>query len=73
MKRFSQILFVSLLVALLLAGQSQYVQAQTDTFQKVLSSGVIRVGILPDFRPWSFRDERGNFVGYDVDLAHVVG
>ena len=49
MKRFSQILFVSLLVALLLAGQSQYVQAQTDTFQKVLSSGVIRVGILPDF------------------------
>ena len=73
MKRFSQILFVSLLVALLLAGQSQYVQAQTDTFQKVLSSGVIRVGILPDFPPWSFRDERGNFVGYDVDLAMLLG
>ena len=40
-------------------------------------SGVLRVGVHDNERPWSWRDDQGNWSGYDVDLclflAHQLG
>jgi Na+/H+-dicarboxylate symporter/ABC-type amino acid transport substrate-binding protein len=34
--------------------------------------GVLRVCVSPDGMPWSFRNGRGEIVGFDIGLAHIL-
>lgn len=43
-----------------------------STLDKVKAAGVVRVGIRFDNPPLSYIDEGGNWVGFDVDLAHEL-
>jgi Na+/H+-dicarboxylate symporter/ABC-type amino acid transport substrate-binding protein len=40
-----------------------------DSMQRVLESGVLRVGYFEDRIPFSFRNARGELVGYDIEMA----
>jgi Na+/H+-dicarboxylate symporter len=40
-----------------------------DSMQRVLESRVLRVGYLEDRVPFSFRNARGELVGYDIEMA----
>jgi cyclohexadienyl dehydratase len=43
---------------------------QPSRLQKILESGVLRVGTTGDFNPMSFRDPANNeYVGFDIDVA----
>jgi Na+/H+-dicarboxylate symporter/ABC-type amino acid transport substrate-binding protein len=42
---------------------------QTDSMRRVLDSRVLRVGYFEDRVPFSFRNARGQLVGYDVEMA----
>ena len=45
-------------------------QAQESRLQKILESGVLRVGTTGDFKPMSLRDVKsGSYEGYDIDLV----
>ncbi len=41
--------------------------------EKVKAAGVIRIGVDDAFPPMEYRDEKGNLIGFDVDLANEIG
>lgn len=40
--------------------------------QRIQQRGALRVGCLADNLPFSFRNEAGNLVGFDIDMAHLL-
>jgi len=71
-------LSIVMILSVLLAGCGQQGATgggttQNDTLTRVLEAKKLNVGILPDYKPWSFRNEQGNYEGYDVDLANLLG
>ena len=44
----------------------------TDLYDEILSRGKIKVGINTDSKPFGFINEKGDIVGYDVDLAKYI-
>ena len=45
---------------------------QAQTLQKVFERGKIVVGVKADYRPWGFRNEDGDIVGMEPDMAQDV-
>jgi polar amino acid transport system substrate-binding protein len=43
-----------------------------DILETVVKRGVVRVGILPDAKPYGWQDASGEFHGLDVDIAHEL-
>lgn len=43
-----------------------------NSLEKVLASGQLILGLDDTFAPMGFRDEQGNVVGFDIDLAKAV-
>jgi Na+/H+-dicarboxylate symporter/ABC-type amino acid transport substrate-binding protein len=40
--------------------------------KRIHTRGAIRVGYIPDNRPFSFFNAQGNLVGLDVEMAHIL-
>jgi polar amino acid transport system substrate-binding protein len=67
------------LVAALIAGMSLMVTAgvmasdielaRKSTLEKILRTGELRVGFEAGYMPFEMTDKRGNFVGFDIDMA----
>ena len=80
-KKASVILMCSLILLLLGVGcaggndasSEQGTTGQESTLNTIVREGVVRVGILPDFIPWSSLNTSGGFEGYDVDIAIELG
>ena len=45
---------------------------ETDLLEKIKSKGVLKVGINVKSRPFGFINSKGEYVGYDVDLAKYI-
>ena len=45
----------------------------SDRADRIQSAGVLRVGTEGVYAPFSYHDESGQLVGYDVDVARAVG
>ena len=58
-----------LCLTLLLAALPARAQAVLDA---ILSRGALRVGLTGDYRPFSIKDEAGQFEGLDVDMARSL-
>ena len=43
--------------------------AQKSTLEKVLKKGELRVGFEAGYMPFEMTDQKGNFVGFDIDIA----
>lgn len=43
-----------------------------DALARVRSRGVLRVGYAPNRLPFAFRNEAGQLVGFDVEMAHAL-
>lgn len=43
-----------------------------DRWNSVMERGKIVVGVKADYKPWGYRDENGNIVGMEVDMAADV-
>jgi polar amino acid transport system substrate-binding protein len=43
-----------------------------DVWNKVMERGKIVIGVKADYKPWGFRDESGNLVGMEIDMAMDV-
>ncbi|KAA3621143.1 MAG: ABC transporter substrate-binding protein [Proteobacteria bacterium] len=54
------------------AHAAQAEQCTNDVFNKILDRGKIVVGVKADYKPWGFRDENGNLVGMEIDMARDV-
>ena len=47
-------------------------QCTNDAWNKVMSRGKIVVGVKADYKPWGFRNESGELVGMEIDMAKDV-
>ncbi|WP_347292420.1 amino acid ABC transporter substrate-binding protein [uncultured Brachyspira sp.] len=52
--------------------QNTEVSSADNSLQKVKESGKLVLGLDDTFAPMGFRDEEGNIVGFDIDLAKEV-
>src|SRR5665647_1743687 len=43
--------------------------ATNSRLQQVIKSGTLKVGVLPDYPPYSLQDASGKIVGYEPDIA----
>lgn len=66
--------FVLVLTAasLLASACSSGTDEADSTLTRVEQSGVVRIGVRNDNPPMSFLDDRGEWVGFDVDLSRAI-
>ena len=43
-----------------------------DVWNKVMERGKIVIGVKADYKPWGYRDDSGNLVGMEIDMAMDV-
>lgn len=63
--------FVAALSGLALLA-TPFAAAEARTLDEILSEGVIRIGINPNFPNMSTRDDSGNWVGFDIDVGTAL-
>lgn len=71
MNNFFKTAISSLALAAMSAGIVS-AQCTNDVWNKVMSSGKIVIGVKADYKPWGFRDDSGNLVGMEIDMAMDV-
>ena len=64
--------FVPLLVAALLAAPASQAAELTGTLQKIKETGTITMGVRESSVPFSFMDDKQQFVGYAIDICKRV-
>lgn len=69
MRKTKTILIIAAAVLLLLGGCGRKMDL---SFDKVRYSGELVVGLDENFPPMGFRDESGELIGFDIDLAREV-
>jgi len=69
-RRLSQIVLISVITAVLILSSVVWGASSDDSFEKIRAAGVIRIGVDDAFPPMEYRDEKGNLIGFDVDLAN---
>ncbi len=47
-------------------------QCTNDGWNKVMSRGKMVVGVKADYKPWGFRNESGDLVGMEIDMAKAA-
>ena len=47
--------------------------AKASTIEKILKRGHLLVGLEAGYQPFEMQDEKGNIVGFDVDMAYEMG
>ena len=47
-------------------------ECTNDVWNKVMESGKIAIGVKADYKPWGYRDESGELVGMEIDMANEV-
>ena len=47
-------------------------QCSNEVWNKVMERGKVVIGVKADYKPWGFRDESGNLVGMEIDMAADV-
>jgi len=72
MKKLVGGILLILMAALLLMGCQDATASQQSAYDRVMQEGVVRIGVRNDNPPMSFIDDNGTWVGFDVDLAHVL-
>ncbi|MGB0866000.1 MAG: transporter substrate-binding domain-containing protein [Granulosicoccaceae bacterium] len=59
-------------IGLAIAMTSLQASAENDRFKAVLEKGKIVIGVKADYKPWGFRNESGEIVGMEIDMAQDV-
>jgi polar amino acid transport system substrate-binding protein len=72
-KVYSKIFSLSAVAALVLGSAAVVAEPMNnDTWNKIMKSGKITVGVKADTKPWGFLNTEGNLIGMEVDMAQEV-
>lgn len=55
---------------LLILKPEKYVE--NDIYEAIMKNGSIKIGVNTDSRPFAYYDEKGELVGYDIDLSKYI-
>ena len=47
--------------------------ASAQTLERIKEAGVVRIGVMGEQAPWGSIDASGQNIGYDVDVAKLIG
>lgn len=72
LKKALAVLLAIVVVAATFVGCSSKKSDSTIDSEKISEKGTMVVGIT-DFAPMDYKDENGNWIGFDADLANIVG
>ncbi len=72
-RRLFQVALISLIVSVLTLSSVVFGASDDGSFEKIKAAGAIRIGVDDAFPPMEYRDEKGNLIGFDVDLADEIG
>ena len=65
--------FVSLLLALMMAlGMTALAEESKDQLARIQEKGEIVIATEGTWAPWTYTDENGNLVGFDVEIATAI-
>lgn len=70
--RIKSFLCMALVVCMALSLANAAAAEETDMLQRILASGVLRVGTEGTYSPNSYHNEQGELVGFDVEVAQKV-
>lgn len=59
--------------AVMMSSTAAYAACTNERWNKVMERGKMVVGVKADYKPWGFRDESGNIVGMEIDMAKAAG
>ncbi|GHT00232.1 amino acid ABC transporter substrate-binding protein [Synergistales bacterium] len=65
-------LLLALVMCALVLGSPVAAQAAEGTLDKIAASGKIVVGSAPGYYPFEMMDKKGEFIGYDIDVAKAI-
>lgn len=63
---------VQMLVIILLVGLFGLAGQAADQYPAIKQRGVLRVGLEGTYPPFGYQDEKGDLIGFDVDIARAV-
>ena len=72
MKKFFALALVSILLISAAAASGQKESGEDLSLQNVVDKGTFVLGLDDSFPPMGFRDENGEIVGFDIDVAREV-
>lgn len=66
-----KIIFALLFLCLLLSGCGKK-ETRLDDLDKIIQRDKLIVGVRIDAAPFGYKDDKGNLIGYDIDLARTI-
>ena len=77
MKKLLFVIFISIFIGSFCLGSAMAFTtedlAKESTIEKILKRGELLVGLEAGYQPFEMQDEKGNIVGFDVDMAYEMG
>ena len=77
MKKLLFVIFISIFIGSFCLGSAMAFTtedlAKESTIEKILKRGQLLVGMEAGYQPFEMQDEKGNIVGFDVDMAYEMG
>jgi len=77
MKKLLFVILISMLIGSFGAGTAMAFTtedlAKVSALEEILKRGELRVGMEAGYQPFEMQDEKGNIVGFDVDMAYEMG
>ncbi len=77
MKKLLFVIFISIFIGSFCLGSAMAFTtedlAKVSALEEILKRGELRVGMEAGYQPFEMQDEKGNIVGFDVDIAYEMG
>ncbi len=77
MKKLLFVILISMLIGSFGVGSAMAFStedlAKASALEEILKRGELRVGLEAGYQPFEMQDEKGNIVGFDVDMAYEMG
>ena len=77
MKKLLFVILISMLIGSFGVGSAMAFStedlAKSSALEEILKRGELRVGMEAGYQPFEMQDEKGNIVGFDVDIAYEMG
>ena len=77
MKKLLFVILISILIGSFWVGSAMAFTtedlAKVSAIEEILKRGELRIGMEAGYQPFEMQDEKGNIVGFDVDIAYEMG
>jgi len=70
---FKKIITLLVMILVFCTGCEKKENIVTSDLSKVMDRGEVIIGVRTDTYPFGYIDEKGNYAGYDIDIAKLIG